>query len=42
MMLIGYPQSKNTHNLKVMKKNIQKNENPIEQNFKFSKVFYHM
>jgi hypothetical protein len=41
-MLIDYPHSKNTHNLKVVKLKKFKNFKFVEQNFKISKVLYHM
>jgi hypothetical protein len=41
-MLIDYPHSKNTHNVKVVKLETFKNLKSIEYNLKFSKVLYHM
>jgi hypothetical protein len=42
MILIDYPHSKNTHNMKVVKFESLKISESIEHNFKISKVFYHM
>jgi hypothetical protein len=42
MMLIDYPHSKNTNNLKFVEFENFENLKSIEHNFKISKVLYHM